>query len=176
MRSSLIALVLLGTAMPAFAADVLGKLASPDSTVRREAIASLRARGEEAVPDLRRGLGDGHPGVVLACLDLAAEGRLRRVRDAVRGLVAAEGTTVLVRPFDQKTRLGTVTAKSRHGRVNVDVDKHPRGPDGWWRLALEVPDSADVGKLDDVIEVHTEVPGEEITEITVRGEVLDLGR
>ncbi|MFV1958894.1 MAG: DUF1573 domain-containing protein [Planctomycetota bacterium] len=85
-------------------------------------------------------------------------------------------TALLVRPFDDDVDLGTVTATARQGRVRVDVAPYPRGPKGWWRLNVEVPDDAKVGKIDDVIEVHSAVPGEEITEIRVRGEVLAVGR
>jgi len=48
--------------------------------------------------------------------------------------------------------------------------------EGWWRVVVSVPKDAEVGKLDDVLEIRTQVPGEEITELEVRGEVLDVGR
>ena len=84
-------------------------------------------------------------------------------------------TTVLVRPLDAGTDLGDVTAKCRGGRVDVRVEKRPRDPAGWWRLIIEVPKDAAPGRLDDTIEVRTKVPGEEVTEVRVRGEVLAGG-
>ena len=58
----------------------------------------------------------------------------------------------------------------------VEVEKHPLGREGWWRVIVRVPEDAEVGKLDDVLEIRTQVPGEEVTELEVRGEVLDVGR
>jgi len=85
-------------------------------------------------------------------------------------------TSILVKPFSKDGNLGKVTAKSRKGQVAVTVEPHPMRTDRWFRVLVEVPADRDVGKLDDVVEIHTEVPGEEITEIQVRGEVLIIGR
>jgi hypothetical protein len=85
-------------------------------------------------------------------------------------------SAILVKPFSPDVDLGEVTASSRQGRVTVHVEKHPMGREGWWRVVVEVPEDAEVGKLDDVLEIRTQVPGEETTELVVRGEVLDVGR
>lgn len=85
-------------------------------------------------------------------------------------------SAILVKPFSPDVDLGEVTAASRNGKVEVDVEKHPLGREGWWRVVVSVPKDAEVGKLDDVLEIRTQVPGEEVTELEVRGEVLDVGR
>ncbi len=84
-------------------------------------------------------------------------------------------TAILVKPFSKDVDLGEVTAVSRKGRIEVTVEKDPMGRAGWWRVVVVVPGDAEVGKLDDVLEIRTQVPGEEKTEIEVRGEVLDVG-
>lgn len=85
-------------------------------------------------------------------------------------------TSILIKPFSKDVELGTVTASSRDGRVEVEVEEHPLGRPGWWRLLVEVPEDAEVGEITDVIEVHSSVPGEETTEIAVRGEVMAIAR
>jgi len=88
----------------------------------------------------------------------------------------SKSSAILVKPFSKDVNLGEVTASSRNGKVVVEVEKHPLGREGWWRVVVRVPEDAAVGKLDDVLEIRTQVPGEETTELEVRGEVLDVAR
>jgi len=97
MRNSLLALACLLAASSAFAADETDALASPDAVVRAAAVAALESAGEGAVPVLRRGIASGRPLVVLACLDVAAQGGLRGTRAAVRSVAEAEATPALLR-------------------------------------------------------------------------------
>ena len=83
----------------------------------------------------------------------------------------AKRTQLLVKPFSDDVDLGRVRATSRNGQVNVSIEKHPTVKKGW-RLLVEVPENAKEGCLDDVVVVHTSVPGEKETEIQVQGEVL----
>jgi len=78
---------------------------------------------------------------------------------------------VTFRPFDATIQLGKVSARSRKGLLQVRIEKTlgPRGPTR--RLQVTVPASAPPGPIDDIVELHSEVPGEEITEIGVRGRV-----
>lgn len=85
-------------------------------------------------------------------------------------------TAIYVRPFSADVDLGEVTAKCRGDKLAVEVEKHPLGREGWWRVVVSVPETAEPGKLDDVLEIHTAVPGEEVTEVEIRGEVLDVAR
>ena len=41
---------------------------------------------------------------------------------------------------------------------------------------VTVPADTEVGRLEDVVELKTAVPGEEVTSLPVSGEVLDIGR
>lgn len=77
------------------------------------------------------------------------------------------------RPFDKSVKFGTVTAKSRSGRLLVEAKPDPlHAKAGFWRLYATVPADREVGRLDDeVIELYTGVPGEEITLVKVRGTV-----
>ncbi len=84
-------------------------------------------------------------------------------------------TTVLVRPYDEKTHLGAVSVATESTRVTARAEKDP-DHDGWWRVVLSVPATAPKGPIDDTVLVKSEVPGEETTEIHVRGEVLSGGR
>jgi hypothetical protein len=54
-------------------------------------------------------------------------------------------------------------------KVAIEDGFGPRGPIR--KLKVTVPANAPAGSLDDIIELHTQVPGEEITEIGVRGRV-----
>jgi hypothetical protein len=81
-------------------------------------------------------------------------------------------TTVGVRPFSKEVSLGTVTVNARNGKVEVRLDPDPMGGPGASLLVISVPADAAVGKFEDVVEVHTQVPGEEVTTIEVSGEVL----
>jgi Protein of unknown function (DUF1573) len=75
------------------------------------------------------------------------------------------------RPFDDTIQLGTVTARSRRGVLKATIEQGmgSRGPTT--RLRVTAPADAPAGSLDDVVELRTQVPGEEVTEIEVRGRV-----
>lgn len=77
------------------------------------------------------------------------------------------------RPFDQTIKLGTVSARSRKGVLQTKIEQGfgSRGPTT--RLKVTVPAGAPAGLLDDVVELRTQVPGEEVTEIQVRGRVFE---
>lgn len=77
------------------------------------------------------------------------------------------------RPFDETIVFGEVHARARHGRIDVEVVPDPRhAKKGYWRLSASVPLDTPVGSLDEeVIELHTGAPGEEVTLIKVRGTV-----
>jgi hypothetical protein len=76
-----------------------------------------------------------------------------------------------VHPLRKGATLGKVSARSRDGKVKVGVVPDDDRPE-WWVLQIEIPADAAKGKLEDVVEVLTEVPGEEVTEIKVRAEIL----
>lgn len=82
------------------------------------------------------------------------------------------------RPLDESVQLGRVRAVARKGKVRVEVKPDPyHGKDGVWRLYGTVPEDAQPGSLDDeVIELHTEVEGEEVTVVKVRGYVRAVPR
>jgi hypothetical protein len=75
------------------------------------------------------------------------------------------------RPFSPDIELGTVSARSRKGILRATVEQAfgSRGP--VQRLRVTIPADAPEGALDDVIELRTQVPGEEVTEIEVRGRI-----
>lgn len=90
------------------------------------------------------------------------------------GLVA-QGTkksaAVAFRPFKPEFKLGAVSARARKGVLQITIEDGfgSRGPVK--KLRVTVPASAAPGPLDDVIELRTEVPGEELVTIEVRGRV-----
>ena len=77
------------------------------------------------------------------------------------------------RPFDASVTFGEVTVRTRNGRIQVEVMPDPfLAKDGYWKLIGTVPEAAAPGSLEDeVIEIHTGVPGEEVTEVHVLGKV-----
>ena len=85
----------------------------------------------------------------------------------------ARTASLKFRPFDKSVQFGAVTAKSRSGRLVVEAKPDPlHAKAGFWRLYGTVPADREVGRLDDeVIELHTGVPGEEVTLVKVRGTV-----
>ena len=90
------------------------------------------------------------------------------------GLVAqgqAKSAAVSFRPFRPEFALGKVSARARKGvlRVTIEDGFGPSGPVK--KLVVTVPESAPAGSLDDVIELRTEVPGEELVTVEVRGRV-----
>jgi len=90
------------------------------------------------------------------------------------GLVARGQTrsaAVVFRPFKPEFELGTVSARARKGVLKVSIEDGfgPTGPVK--KLVVTVPADAAPGSLDDVIELHTEVPGEELVTVEARGRV-----
>ncbi len=81
--------------------------------------------------------------------------------------------SMVFRPFDETIRLGKVSAKSRKGMLQVRTRREDLFGNKVWRLTVIVPRTAPTGKIDDVVEIHTEVEGEEVTEIEVRGRVFE---
>lgn len=77
-----------------------------------------------------------------------------------------------IRPFKRGLDLGKVTARSRDGVVQVELEPDGADRPGWWVLNVVVPATLEKGAVRDVIEVRTEVKGEELTEIQVKAEVL----
>ncbi len=84
----------------------------------------------------------------------------------------ARSRSLSVRPFQRGNDLGPVSARARAGRVQVEVVPEATGRVGYWTLNIVVPADAPKGKLEDVIEVLTNVPGEELTEVRVKAEVM----
>jgi hypothetical protein len=81
--------------------------------------------------------------------------------------------SVLVRPFDATIDLGKVTATSQKGLVKVRmVNADEPQMKGVWKLEVELPKDAAIGAVDDVIDLTTEVKGEEKTTISVSGTVV----
>jgi hypothetical protein len=64
-------------------------------------------------------------------------------------------------------------AVARKGKIRVAVEPDPyHEEEGVWRLVGTVPEDVEAGSLDDeVIEIHTGIPGEEVTLVKVRGYV-----
>ncbi len=77
-----------------------------------------------------------------------------------------------VRPFRKGIDLGKVTARARDGRVQVEVAPDGSDRPGWWVVNVIVPASLPKGAVRDVVEVGTEVKGEELTEVQVKAEIL----
>lgn len=82
-------------------------------------------------------------------------------------------SSIKFRPFDKTVTFGEVSAKSRSGRLQVEVKPDPyMGDKGVWKLIATVPVGATAGSLEqEIIELHTGVPGEEVTLLKVRGRV-----
>ncbi len=81
--------------------------------------------------------------------------------------------SIKFRPFDKTVTFGKVSAKSRSGRLTVEVKPDPYMADqGYWKLTATVPADATPGSLDEeIVELRTGVPGEELTLLKVRGRV-----
>lgn len=81
--------------------------------------------------------------------------------------------TLKFRPFDDTVSFGEVRAVARKGRIEVEARPDPLHVEkGVWRLFGRVPQGTPAGSLDDeVIELHTGVPGEEVTLVQVRGTI-----
>lgn len=85
----------------------------------------------------------------------------------------AKSASITFRPFKPDIDLGRVTARSRRGVLQTAIVPSfgPSGPAQ--RLRVTVPADSPLGPIDDVIELRTQVPGEEITEIRVVGRVYE---
>ena len=81
--------------------------------------------------------------------------------------------SIKFRPFDEAVRFGVVTARSPSGRILVEVKPDPfMAEQGYWKLIATVPADAAPGSLDEeVIELRTDMAGEELTVLAVRGSV-----
>lgn len=75
------------------------------------------------------------------------------------------------RGFDDTIELGDVSAKSRKGVVSARAVKDPTDPKTWL-IEITLPGTTPVGPVSDVVEVTTEVRGEEHLEIEVEGTVV----
>jgi hypothetical protein len=73
--------------------------------------------------------------------------------------------------FDATVDLGEVTAKARKGQVEAKAVRDPANPREW-KIAIRLPPETKDGSVEDVVEVHTAVPGEETVEIQVTGTVM----
>lgn len=83
----------------------------------------------------------------------------------------SKSAAVAFKPFKPEFKLGTVSARARKGLLTVTIEDGfgPMGPHK--KLRVTVPTDAPAGPLDDVIELRTEVPGEELVTVEVRGRV-----
>jgi hypothetical protein len=96
-------------------------------------------------------------------------------RDVNMGWVRAgqgRARPLSVRPFKRGDALGSVSARSRGGKVQVEVLPDASGRPEHFTLTIHVPPETPKGKLEDVVELTTSVAGEELTEIRVRAEVM----
>ncbi len=93
-----------------------------------------------------------------------------------------QGTTrtasVKLRPYDRKQVFKNVSARAKLDKVNVEIKKDPyHGDRGFWRLIVTVPKDAPAGTLnDEVIEVHTGLPGASPTLVTISGRVQRIAK
>ncbi|MFO0932331.1 MAG: DUF1573 domain-containing protein [Planctomycetota bacterium] len=78
-------------------------------------------------------------------------------------------TAVIARPFGQGVDLGTVTAKARKGVVEVKAV--PSGKE--WVITIRLPENAAPGRIEDVIEIASQIPGEPPAEVLVVGSVTE---
>jgi hypothetical protein len=76
-----------------------------------------------------------------------------------------------LRGFSPSTDLGEVRARSTKGRVSV-VAQRVAGRPNEWTLLIDLPETAQPGPVDDVVEVTTALADEPPTRIVVQGQVL----
>ena len=60
---------------------------------------------------------------------------------------------------------------SRYGVVEAKAARDPKEP-GQWTIEIRLPEATACGQVSDVVEVRTQVPGEEVSEIKVVGVVM----
>jgi hypothetical protein len=133
----------------------------PLGQVRAILIVRTDAPGYERIDVAMQGYVSGHVWVQEREVNMGWVGRGQTKTRPIR-----------VKPLRKGTNLGTVTARTRHGRVQVEAIPDTENRPGEWMLQIRVPADAPKGKLEDVVEILTEVPGEESTEIRVRAEIL----
>jgi hypothetical protein len=90
-------------------------------------------------------------------LGLVPQGQVRTVK-------------TLVRPAEAGIDLGAVSAKARGGRLQAVLEPAPAQP-GAYTLEISLPKDAAVGRIDEIIEVRTQVPNEPMVEVRVKGRV-----
>jgi hypothetical protein len=96
-------------------------------------------------------------------------------RTASLGLVpAGKGREIAVgcKAFGKGVDLGAVTAKARKGRVEARAV--PSGRE--WIVLIRLPPDAPAGRVEDVVDVVSSIPGEPPAEIVVSGEVLGAAK
>jgi hypothetical protein len=101
-----------------------------------------------------------------------------QARDLYLGWVRqgqAKTRPLKVRPFKEGIQLGNVTAAAKNGRVKVEAVPDADGARGLWIVNITVPADAPPGMLEDVVQIRCEVPGEPVTEVPVRAEVMKIG-
>ena len=76
----------------------------------------------------------------------------------------------LVRPAEPGIDLGAVRVKARSGRLKAALEPVP-GRAGSYTLKISLPKDAPAGRVDEVVEVYTEVPSEPMVEVRVKGRV-----
>ncbi|MDA1194831.1 MAG: DUF1573 domain-containing protein [Planctomycetota bacterium] len=92
---------------------------------------------------------------------------------AVR-LPTDKASSIKLKPYAEGVKLEKLRAVARLGKVVVEVIPDPYMAEiGMWKLIARIAPDAPQGSLEDeVIELHTGVPGEEIVLLSVRGHVL----
>jgi hypothetical protein len=92
---------------------------------------------------------------------------------SVGAVTHGKGATlrIPVRAFNASIALGEVTARSRRGRVAAKAVRDPATRD-LWNVEIRLPEDAAVGPVEDVVEITTEVEGEEIHFVEVGGIVM----
>lgn len=91
----------------------------------------------------------------------------------VKTLPWPKASSVKVKPYDADVKIVKPRATSKLGKVIVEVIPDPyMAAQGMWKLIARVAPNAPAGSLEDeVITLHTGVPGEETVEFAVRGTV-----
>ena len=78
-------------------------------------------------------------------------------------------TAVIARAFGKGVDLGTVTAKARRGVVEAKAV--PSGKE--WVVTIRLPEQAPPGRIEDVVEITSSIPGEPAAEVLVVGSVTE---
>ena len=84
---------------------------------------------------------------------------------------------VRFRPTRPEFKLGSVRVRARKGRVKAEIPEGlPPGRRGARTLRISIPPDAAPGPIDDVVELLTDVPGDEVVPIEIRGRVFASGK